>query len=221
MNIIYALHKCWCDKIFDGSKPIEFRTKLPKNLKSGTKLYLYETAKNNGARAIVGECVVDYIIPVLSDKGKWPILGCYPFIDYFYENIKKDKETADYFRALKKEFDTYENYRYGFILGYSHSPLELESLRTTGSLMNLYPCDFETVNRVVKDNEKSGKYAEECDDWLTQIGFYDDGGETYYQYGIVLKDIKKYTEPKQINTFEDKDGVAIQKAPQSFMYTRN
>lgn len=221
MNIIYALHKCWCDKIFDKSKPIEFRTKLPKNLKSGTKLYLYETAKNNGARAIVGECVVDYIISVRSERGEWPIVGCYPFIDYYYEKIKGDKELAQYYRDLKEEFDKNKNYRYGFILGYSHSPRELSHLRRTGSLLDLWQCNFDIVNEVAKDNDKSDKLAQECDDWLESIGFYDDGGETYYQYGIVLKDVKKYNTPKPISDFKNKDGEQIKFAPQSFIYTKN
>ena len=135
--------------------------------------------------------------------------------------MEKEIKKETYQARVADFFDTYENYRYGFILGYSHSPLELESLRKTGSLMDLYPCDFETVNRVVKDNDKSNEYVEECDNWLTSIGFYDDGGETYYQYGIVLKDIKKYDKPKEINMFKNKDGARIEKAPQSFMYTKD
>ena len=36
------------------------------DFKPNDKIYIYETAKYGGARAIVGECKVDYIIPVLS-----------------------------------------------------------------------------------------------------------------------------------------------------------
>lgn len=224
MNIIYALHKCWCDKIFDGSKPIEFRTKLPKNLKSGTKLYLYETAKNNGARAIVGECVVDYIIPVLSStkNNKWPICGAYPFIDYYFEHIKGDKEIAEHYRKLKKEFDAYENYRYGFILNYAFCEEELTSLRTTGSLIDTFKIsDYDLVKKIIDKNDIGNKRIEECDNWLSKIGYYNEFDETYYQYGIVLKDIKKYDTPKPIGDFKNKDGEQIKFAPQSFIYTKD
>lgn len=219
MNIIYSLHKCWCDKIFEGIKTIEFRTKLPKKLKSGTILYLYETAKNGGCQKIVGQCEVDYVIPVLSKDGEWPIIGCYPFMEYFYRNIKKDEDTAEYFKKLKEEFDTYENYRYGFILNYSHSNDELESLRKTGTLLDYWKVNNLTIiNRISKDREESEKYTTECDNWLESIGFYNEFGETNYQYGIVLKNIQKYKIPLSLSQFKDKNGVFIKKPPQSYVY---
>ena len=114
MDIVISIYNHWSQMILSGEKPIEFRTKLPNDFKSGDKIYIYETARYGGARAIVGECVVDYIIPVLSSikNNKWPIYGAYPFIDYYFEHIKGDKDIAEHYRKLKKEFDTYENYRW-------------------------------------------------------------------------------------------------------------
>jgi len=40
--MIFPIHKKWVDMIFDGSKDLEFRNKLPKDLKSGMKIYFYE-----------------------------------------------------------------------------------------------------------------------------------------------------------------------------------
>ena len=220
MDIVISIYGKWSQMILDGKKPIEFRTKLPKNFKAGDKIYIYETAKYGGARAIVGECTVDYIISVLNKEGKWPMYGAYPFIDYFFENIKNNKEKAKYYRKLKKEFDTYENYKYGFILGYAFSELELKSLRETGSLIDTWTIyDKMVVDEIINANEESNKLIGECDDWLSSIGFYNEFEESYYKYGIVLKDAKRYDEPIPITEFLDQNKNTITRAPQSWMYT--
>ena len=41
--MMFPIHKKWVDKIFKGEKKFEFRNKLPKHLKSGMKIYFYET----------------------------------------------------------------------------------------------------------------------------------------------------------------------------------
>lgn len=65
MNVIYPIHKVWADKILSGDKPFEFRTKLPRKLTLGSKIFIYETKNNNGAGAVVGECVVNDIWKLL------------------------------------------------------------------------------------------------------------------------------------------------------------
>ena len=54
MSIIISIYKHWTQMILNKEKPIEFRTKLPKDFKTGDKIYIYETARYGGARAIVG-----------------------------------------------------------------------------------------------------------------------------------------------------------------------
>ena len=39
-------------------KSFEFRTKLPKELKTGTKIYIYEPVKRGGCKKVVGEFTV-------------------------------------------------------------------------------------------------------------------------------------------------------------------
>lgn len=222
MNIIISIYNHWAQMILNGEKTIEFRTRLPNDFKQGDTIYIYETAKHGGAHAIVGECKVDYIISVLreGDKNKWPILGAYPFIDYYLEKIKGDKATADYYRSLKTEFDTYENYRYGFILNYAFCDEELESLRTTGSLLDITKnMDFELIKTMDEKMKASSALVEECDRWLSKIGYYNDFDETNYKYGIVLKDVIKYDKPIPITDFLDKNGNNIKTVPQSWMYT--
>lgn len=220
MGIMLSLRKQWSDKILDGSKPIEFRSSLPKNLKENETFYLYETSKQKGCKMVVGECQLDYIIPVTNEEGKWPMLGAYPFIDYYFEFIKGDKETADHYRALKKEFDTYKQYRYGFILNYAFSEYELKSLREKGTLVDTWKIfDMKVVRKILDDNDISGKKVEECDKWLMSIGFYNDMDESYYKYGLVLKNVKRYDSPKPLSEFKNPNmNTVIQNAPQSWCY---
>ena len=39
MDILMSLHKKWADKIFDGSKTLEFRKKIGKDFKVGDIVY--------------------------------------------------------------------------------------------------------------------------------------------------------------------------------------
>lgn len=221
MDTIYSIHNVWINKIFSGIKTIEFRKSLPKTLKAGDKIYFYETGKNKGRKMIVGECEIDYIINILSKDGEWPICGCYPFLEYYFENIKKDVDIAKQYEKVKKEFEyKFDNYRYGFVSKYAFSEENLASLRETGKSIDFWEVkDFEKLNKYFKDLEKGEGYEKECDEWLTNIGLYDECGETTYKYGIVLKNITKYNKPKSISEFKDRNGNLIKKAPQSWMYT--
>jgi predicted transcriptional regulator len=221
LDLLYSLHNVWIEQILSGIKPIEFRSRLPKDIKQGTKIYLYETSKNNGRKMVVGECEVDYIINILSKDGKWPICGCYPFLEFYFENIKKNKDIANKYRELKTEFEyKLDDYRYGFISKYIFSDEELTSLRETGKLIDIWSfTNVEELNNHFKNLEKGEQCERECDEWLTKIGLYNEYGETYYKYGIVLKNIKSYNTPKPISDFFDKNNNKIKKAPQSWMYT--
>ena len=219
MDILMSLYKQWADMILSGEKPIEFRTRLPKDFSVGDKIYIYETGKRGGRKKVVGHATVKGIISVLNEKGKWPMLGAYPFIDFYFEHIKNDKEKAEHYRKIKKEAEQFTNYRYGFILNYAFSEHELQSLRETGSLIDTWSIhDTKLVREIIDANTQSSKYIEECDEWLTKIGFYNDFLESYYKFGIVLDNIVKYDVPLELNEMMDKSGNAITKAPQSWMY---
>lgn len=95
MNIIYPIYKCFNDQIFSGKKPFEFRTKLPKELTTGTKVYIYEPVKNGGSKMVVGEFTVGEIFDCNY------FLGCIPFMVYFCRNILKNE---DYARKFERAF---------------------------------------------------------------------------------------------------------------------
>ena len=44
MNIVISIHKPFCEQIFTGVKPLEFRNNLPKALFPGDKVFVYQPA---------------------------------------------------------------------------------------------------------------------------------------------------------------------------------
>ena len=225
MDIMMSIHKEWVDKILSGKKPFEFRKKLPKNFSAGDKIYIYETSKQNGLQKVIGECKVKHILNFANDKGKLPCFGCYPFIEYFMEHIKGDKETADRFKSVKEEFyGKFERYKYGFIINFALCDLELEHIRQHGCPIDtweLYPyAENEELKTVLEQNEKANKLLMECDAWLSEIGFYDDTDESFWRYAIELTDIVKYDKPMEIQNFIGKNNKPIRKPPQSWYYVK-
>ena len=227
MDIIVSLHNNWCQKIFKKEKPFEFRNTIPKNTKENDCIYFYETKKNGGKGKIVGEAKIKRIIPLRNNKGEWPCLGAYHFIDYFFENIKKQKEIAEKFRQSKKFEGKFENYKFGFIINYALSDLELESIRKTGRPINIwkqYPAGYKNAELVqlLKEHEKINECIAECDNWLSSIGFYDECDERKWKYAFELSEIKEYAFPENLSTFCYFKGnklERIQRAPQSWKYT--
>ena len=218
--VMYSLYKPWCDKIFSGEKSIEFRTKLPKELGVGTKIYLYETKKHNGTGCVVGECTVKDIIPVLSKRGKWPTYGCYPFIEYYCENIVGDFETADHIRKIKEEFeDKFTNYKHGYILHYMFCEDNLNEIRKSGQPIDTWKIfDYDYVRKILDELEMADKIIESCDDWLMDIGYYNDMLESYYKWGLVLSNVVQYDEPIPLSMMLDKNREKIVRPPQSYCY---
>ena len=221
MNIIISLYKHWSDMILSGEKTLEFRTRLPKDFHIGEKIYFYETSRQNGRKMVVGEATVKDIISVCNKDGKWPMVGCYPFTEYYFSEIKKDEKMYNLYKSLKEELGNLKQYKYGYLMGYFQSPKEIQSLRENGSLIDTFKLSNEEAWEVIDANNKSDKTAQEIDDWLTKIGFYNKYDETNYKYAYVLDNIIKYEKPKNISEFKNKNGESIKNPPQSYIYTIN
>ena len=221
MNIIISLYKHWSDMILRGEKTLEFRTRLPKDFHIGEKIYFYETSRQNGRKMVVGEATVKDIISVCNKDGKWPMVGCYPFTEYYFSEIKKDEKMYNLYKSLKEELGNLKQYKYGYLMGYFQSPKEIQSLRENGSLIDTFKLSNKEAWEVIDANNKSDKTAQEIDDWLTKIGFYNKYDETNYKYAYVLDNIIKYEKPKNISEFKNKNGESIKNPPQSYIYTIN
>lgn len=221
MNIIISLYKHWSDMILRGEKTLEFRTRLPKDFHIGEKIYFYETSRQNGRKMVVGEATVKDIISVCNKDGKWPMVGCYPFTEYYFSEIKKDEKMYNLYKSLKEELGNLKQYKYGYLMGYFQSPKEIQSLRENGSLIDTFKLSNKEAWEVIDANNKSDKTAQEIDDWLTKIGFYNKYEETNYKYAYVLDNIIRYEKPKNISEFKNKNGENIKNPPQSYIYTIN
>ena len=207
--------------ILSGEKTLEFRTRLPKDFHIGEKIYFYETSRQNGRKMVVGEATVKDIISVCNKDGKWPMVGCYPFTEYYFSEIKKDEKMYNLYKSLKEELGNLKQYKYGYLMGYFQSPKEIQSLRENGSLIDTFKLSNKEAWEVIDANNKSDKTAQEIDDWLTKIGFYNKYEETNYKYAYVLDNIIRYEKPKNISEFKNKNGESIKNPPQSYIYTIN
>ena len=207
--------------ILSGEKTLEFRTRLPKDFHIGEKIYFYETSRQNGRKMVVGEATVKDIISVCNKDGTWPMVGCCPFREYYFSEIKKDEKMYNLCKSLKEELGNLKQYKYGYLMGYFQSPKEIQSLRENGSLIDTFKLSNKEAWEVIDANNKSDKTAQEIDDWLTKIGFYNKYEETNYKYAYVLDNIIKYEKPKNISEFKNKNGESIKNPPQSYIYTIN
>lgn len=223
MDIIIAIHNVWTDKIFAGTKPFEFRTKLPAKFQVGDKIYFYETKVRGGAAAVVGECTVDQILPLLSPQGKWPICMTYHFIDYYMEHIAKNPEKAEVYRKCKERFaDKQTCLRFGAITNYALSEYYMSCLESTGELPDLFEDaylsgDVSWYNDIGKQQDECHKDHLACDTWLESMGMYNEYGETCYRFAFHMANIKKYEQPIPLSAFTCKTGEPV-KSLQSFCY---
>ena len=138
-----------------------------------------------------------------------------------FSEIKKDEKMYNLYKSLKEELGNLKQYKYGYLMGYFQSPKEIQSLRENGSLIDTFKLSNKEAWEVIDANNKSDKTAQEIDDWLTKIGFYNKYEETNYKYAYVLDNIIKYEKPKNISEFKNKNGEIIKNPPQSYIYTIN
>lgn len=221
MDIVISKKKEWVEKILCGKKPYEFFTSLPKGLTQGDRLFLYESKCSGGAGAVVGETRVAEIKQLFDKDGKLPIFGAYNFIEYFLEHVRHDLETANRFRSVKEEFDgKFERYKFGFIIRYALCDLELQHIRKYG-----YPIDtFKQYSRItpelqqiLKEQQACNQLIKECDAWLYSIGFYDND-KSNYRYAVLLDDVQKYQQNKELSLFRGKTGDVLDDAPKPWCY---
>ena len=190
MDILMSLHKKWADKIFDGSKTLEFRKKIGKDFKVGDIVYIYETGKNGGKKQIVGDC----------------------------ENIIRDFEVLE---AVKKAYAIeLPNYKDSIKLSYIYNINFLESLRDTDNFPFLLNLSREEQRAYYDGQEKTKKLIDSCEDWLRDIGYYNEFEETYYNYYLEIENVHKYDMSLNLNAFLNKEKEPIITAPQSWCYCK-
>lgn len=212
MDILMSIHKVWIEKIFNKEKILEFRKSIGKNFKIGDTVYLYETSKNGGSKKVVGEFTIKDIVK-LNKKSK---IATYDLLPYYCLNIIKDEEA---FEAVDKIFNIpLKNYNDAIKLSYIFNPHFIEYLRDTNNFPDLSKFSRDELNIYLKNQEKSSKLVKDCDNWLFNIGFYNEYWECYYKYYLEIDNVKKYDIPLDLSNFKNQKGEIILKASQSWCY---
>ncbi len=211
MNAIFSIDKNYSDLIFTGEKDIEFR-KIKTRLKSGDKVYVYET-KKNGCGKVVGYFIIDRVWEVPKVK-----IATYNFI-YHYASKFSNKETLDMVKkALSIELKEYNNC---LVLNYLFDDEALNFMLSNGRPYDSNELLLRHISKMTelsKINDIRWKFLDDVDGYLYKMGAYD-GDEFNYNYAYFIKDFYKFDIPVDISFFKNLEGKEILKAPQSFCYT--
>ena len=217
MNTIFSIRKPYTDYIFDGIKNLEFRKKVGKNMKAGDTVFLYETKKNHGLGKVVGSAEVKNIIEIPKVK-----IGTYFLLPYFIEKFGTEAEKAAAAKAMQIQLSNYDP---TIVLDYFYDPIALDYMKKYDEVPepweHPYTERFSSAEEFNQSKLKADALYWKVDHWAEQIGFYDEMGESNWNYAIELQNIKKYQNPREIQEFKTMAGEALNGPPQSWCYVLN
>lgn len=213
MDVLLSMHKEFCDLIFEGKKPLEFRTKQITKLKKGDIVYIYETYRHKGQKKVVGKATVKNTFKIKNSK-----MGFYSFMGYYVENILKDKELLEKVNYIYN-YDL-PNYDPAYKFNFLYTPETLDMLKETNSLPNYLALSPEKNKELFALEKKSRNLIKDCDNWLKTIGYYNIEEVSFYTFCIELENPIRYKTPLDISSFRNSNGDIISKAPQSWYYVR-
>jgi predicted transcriptional regulator len=228
MAIMYPIYKRWIDLMINGDildcrdrdsdagrlckfkKDFEFRTRLPKALKTGDKVYIYEPVKHGGSGKVVAEFTVGNIM-----KCDYPF-GAYPFIVHFCRDILKNEDYAKKFeRAVSVDLTQYKT---GFAMKYALDDESVDCIEKTGDIPDIITYLYDRFRfKNIDESERVWKWT---DEYLTRIGLYNDFGESNYKFAIEVLNPIQYETPKNLSNFRKLDDSVVGKPPQSFVYVQ-
>lgn len=212
MDILMSFHRKWTEQIFQGEKPLEFRSKIGKEFTIGKTVYMYETKKDNGSQRIVGEFEI-------ADIQRLPLskVGTYGLLPYFCKNILRDKEALE---QVEKAYDiNLPNYDNAIKLDYLYD-LDLLTKLSKNEPFSFFDMSFDEVQIHENNRKKADNLIKLCDNWLFSIGFYNQYGETSYNYYLEIKDILKYEVPLNLVDFKNTKDEKLKTPPQSWCYVK-
>ena len=210
MNIVISIHKPFCEQIFTGVKPLEFRNNLPKALFPGDKVFVYETYAVGGSKKVVGEFQVKSILKS-SLKSR---VGTYNYLDYYTENILRDEDATKRVRRCKKI--TVANYYQDIVFPYMYIDDCLDFMEKNHAI----PPDTFKTSDYWTQRARADALCFDCDNWLTSIGYINNKGYCY-PYAFEIDNPIRYLNPVPITEFCLPNGNMLTKAPQSWCYTLN
>ena len=201
MDILMSVRKHWIDLIKSGEKTLEFRTRIGKEYKVGSTIYMYESGQD-GAKKITCSAKIKSITQIQHQKCDTVL-----FVDYYLENVLKNE---DYLKEWQKTKE-----------------IELKNYNNLIKLMNMFCSDYikllsedrkneyEYTPENIERQDLSDKISTDIDNWLCKIGYYNDEGETNYNYAIELCDVKSVE--YELSDFTC-NGKVVTRPPQSYLY---
>ena len=214
MNCIFSIKKQYSDLIFNKTKPIEFRNRLPK-LEKDDKVYIYET-KSQGCGKVVGYFIVDSTKKIKHNK-----IGTYIYMD-LYADLFCDEETKRLVHKAKSI--NLENHYNDLVTSYLFMEDCLDEMLKTNNPPRIYDSYYlknDNFRKLQQLEQKQTCFLSDCDEWLRKIGFYDDYDYSNWEYEIRIKDVFKFEKPIDITCFQLRNGNYLKSAPQSFCYTNS
>ena len=208
MNIIFSLNNKKASILEENEKFLLFGNNFNKNMSKCSKIYLC-----NGDN-IIGEGDLVEIKDIGHSK-----LGATNFILFWAKEIKKDEALVKVLEdALNFDLPNYDK---SLNLSYMYNLWSLEVLKKTGHLPMLASLSSEEFRLYMENQEKADKVLSECDEWLDDLGFYNDGDESFFKKYIAISNIIVYNKSKELNNFKNKNNESISKAPKNWCYTIN
>lgn len=211
MNVLTSIRKPYTDLIFNGTKPLEFRTRIPTDLEPDDTIFIYESKFKGGAGKVIGEAKLKQSLEIPKER-----LGMSFLLPYYADLFcsKEDQEQIQRFLPIKvSHFNrgliidelfnvalTNALLKHGALVGY----------KTYKNLKELYP-----KSKIQQD--KAEALIRSCDEWGRTIGYYNKWDVVHWDYALELYDVKKYPVSKDLSEFEGRQGP-IKQAPQSFCY---
>lgn len=214
MNTIYSIYKEYIQLILGDIKNLEFRTHIGKDLQVGDTIYLYETKRNHGAGAVVGSVKVKNIF-----KLKYHKVGTYNMLPFYVQKFGTDEEKAVVQNALSIHLSEYDD---SIILNYLYNDKMLNYMKKHDEVPDPfnYPAYHGyTAEEYEERMKKSTKLCEACDAWLTKIGYYNENGNSHWNYAIELVEPIRFDDARAISEFKGKNGEKLVRPPQSWCYT--
>ena len=211
MNCMITMQKEYIDLIFNGKKPFDFKNVSPK-LKEDDKVYLFDSSQ----KKVRGYYTVKDISEINHKKLK---IGTYLFIDTFAKMFCDEKIQKSVNKAKQVEFEDYYN---SYVLEFLFMDDLIEEMIKTHKppVQDFWKMNKEEMKEYNLIKKMQTEFLSYCDNWLTQIGFYNEYDESTWKYKIDIKKVVKFEQPLDINQFQKMNGTYLKTNPKNFCYIK-
>lgn len=205
-----SVHKPYTDRVFNGTKMMEFRKRIGKDVHCGDTIYVYETKKNSGSGSVIGSVKIKSILLIPKIK-----VGTYFLLPYYVEQYGTEEEKETVKRAMRIKFDGYNS---SLVLSYLFQADALSYIEKNNVPPSPWPLYGSSLKEYNEAKRKEGDLCARCDEWGKKIGFYNQYDESDWKIAILLENPVLFKTPKKIEEFRGRNGNRLTRAPQSWCY---